>query len=153
MDNQGTNMGVNNIETQGVPNNVSAPTITPVAETGNNSFNLNSTVAAAPTPEPTPAPVQAAPTEPVIETVNSDAMPTSTGESRRFMTVGPAPDFARINKAKYINNGIESYFDGTLLEYIAYHFLGNFITALTGGVFGPWGTCIISDFKGSSRDY
>lgn len=41
----------------------------------------------------------------------------------------------------------ESYFDGKMLDYLAYSFLRGFIIGITAGVFKPWADCIFYEFK------
>lgn len=40
----------------------------------------------------------------------------------------------------------ESYFDGSLLELMAYNYLCTFITAITAGVCRPWGLCMLNKY-------
>ena len=42
---------------------------------------------------------------------------------------------------------LESYFDGKMLDYLAYSFLRGFIIGITAGVFKPWADCIFYEFK------
>ena len=41
----------------------------------------------------------------------------------------------------------ESYFDGRLLEKIAWRLLGGFITAITLGICYPWAVCMIYNWE------
>ena len=47
----------------------------------------------------------------------------------------------------------ESYFEGKVLDYMAYNFLRLFISIITIGIFKPWGDCIFYNYKFSHTIY
>ena len=53
-----------------------------------------------------------------------------------------------IDKGPKVNteSNTESYFDGSMLELMAYSYLCGFITAITAGVARPWGLCILNNY-------
>ena len=64
--------------------------------------------------------------------------------NNEFVEVAAMPKQA---KAKVnTESNTESYFDGSLLELLAYNYLCIFITTITAGVCRPWGLCMLNKY-------
>jgi uncharacterized membrane protein YjgN (DUF898 family) len=46
-----------------------------------------------------------------------------------------------------VKNGRNSFFDGTLVSFIGWSFIGFLLTALTFGICYPWALCLVYGWK------